>query len=217
MTVRAPSANAEPGAFPHPAPARRLGTWKESDMSTRKPRYRVKFFNSDAGQDRGCPPFRFAGPFDGVQLTYDTMRETAKGDTIADYHEDLGGWKFDGDTFTDATIEAEDPAAPDLRDMLAAVCDYFENGEMTIVSRSIDESAFLDAIRSLLAKTEDAREAPAAPDMNAELAAVLRAYASLRKRWQDDDEFGTVEFLDALGDLQPQIVAALAKLEGGAK
>lgn len=58
----------------------------------------------------------------------------------------------------------------------------------------------------------NARLIAAAPD----LAAVLRAYASLRKRWQDDDDFGTVEFLDALGDLQPQIAAALARLEGGA-
>jgi hypothetical protein len=97
-------------------------------MSTRSLRYRVKFFNSDAGQDRGCPPFRFAGPFDGVQLTYDTMRETAKGDTIADYHEDLGGWKFDGDTFTDAVIESQD-APPDALAMLCDALPYVEEGE----------------------------------------------------------------------------------------
>ncbi len=75
----------------------------------------------------------------------------------------------------------------------------------------------LHTIREALATVDCGRKAPAAPDLNAELAAALRAYASLRKRWQDDDEFGTVEFLDALGDLQPQIAAALAKLEGGAK
>ena len=58
----------------------------------------------------------------------------------------------------------------------------------------------------------DARLIAAAPD----LAAVLRACASLRKRWQDDDDFGTVDYVDALGDLHPEIAAALAKLEGGA-
>jgi hypothetical protein len=48
-----------------------------------------------------------------------------------------------------------------------------------------------------------------------DLLAVCRKAAELRKRWQDDDEYGTVDYVDALGDLHPEIVAAIAKAEGG--
>lgn len=50
-----------------------------------------------------------------------------------------------------------------------------------------------------------------------DLLAVCRKAAELRKRWQDDDEYGTVDYVDALGDLHPEIVAAIAKAEGGAE
>lgn len=131
MTARAPSANAEPGAFTHPPRRVAWANRKESDMK------------------------HTPGPW------------TAGGTTVY------------GGSGARTTIAS------------TACC-----GSLT---REEDEA--------------NARLIAAAPD----LAAVLRAYASLRKRWQDDDEFGTVDFLDALGDLQPQIVAALAKLEGGDK
>ena len=50
-----------------------------------------------------------------------------------------------------------------------------------------------------------------------DLLAVCRKAAELRKRWQDDDEYGTVDYVDDLRDLHPDIVAAIANAEGGGK